>query len=323
MQKCSADCWWCVYVWPWKVWKLELSHLWRKHCLRVCAFALIFMWKSCTCTWNTNWFISAYNGFVLHVMQGHPVASSMPASACSPSSSVLEKPSQTAVAKGGCVCENTHLSPADGSFSGHTVLPARLASRAWPSPQPAQQATGITSPCWQDPFYGLRVRNTSSNAGEYPVSPYCFGPFNPPQTRQFVIYLLRQCKNSPRWLFLPLFCLVSNASRQLSNGELVNWDGTVCGWCWNGQPAWHSVFPDSLHTHTRADSCACASCLPAKAMCFPPVWCGEMSIAVAFKRFKNQTLLCCRRIFSTIPPGAPDKFRCEAFTPKTSITSTC
>lgn len=78
------------------------------------------------------------------ILQGHPVASSLSISACSPSSPVLEKPSQTAVAKGGCVCENTHLSPADGSFSGHTVPPARLPSRAWPPPQSAQQATGIT-----------------------------------------------------------------------------------------------------------------------------------------------------------------------------------
>lgn len=87
-------------------------------------------------------------------------------------SSVLEKPSQTAVAKLGCVCENTHLSPADGSFPGHTVPPATLPSRAWPSQQPAQQATGITSPCWQDPFYGLSVRNTSSNTGQYPIFPW-------------------------------------------------------------------------------------------------------------------------------------------------------
>ena len=288
----------------------------------MCAFVLIFMWKSCTCTWNTNWFISASTDLVLHVMQGHPVASSMPSSAYSPSSSVLEKPSQTAVAKGGCVCENTHLSPADGSFSGHTVLPARLPSRAWPSPQPAQQATGITSPCWQDPFYGLRVRNTSSNAGQYPAFPW-------------PLRSIQSSTNTP-------VCDVSAATMQRYSALVVSssllfgikYESAAlkrrvselrrnCLWMvlkWAVGLAF--CFP-RLPAHTQADSCACASCLSAKAMCFPPVWCGEMSIAVAFKRIKNQTPLCCRRIFSTIPPGAPDKFRCEAFTPKTSITSTC
>lgn len=109
----------------------------------------------------------------LNILHGQPVATALlPVSACPPFFPVLEKPSQTAVAKGGCVCENTHLSPADGSFPGHTVPPARLPSRAWPSPQPAQRATSITSPCWQDPFYGLSVHNTSSNAGQYPAFPW-------------------------------------------------------------------------------------------------------------------------------------------------------
>lgn len=195
------------------------------------------------------WF--CYAQFILRVFQGHPVASSLSISACSSSSPVLEKPSQTAVAKGGCVCENTHLSPADGSFSGHTVPPARLPSRAWPSPQPAQQATGVTSPCWQDPFHGLRVRDTSSNAGQYPAFPGHLSPFCPPQTHQFVIYLLRQWKDTRRWLLLPFFCC-SNMRRQLSNGELVNWDRTVCRRCWNGQLAWHLF--SCLPAHRRADS---------------------------------------------------------------------
>lgn len=93
-----------------------------------------------------------------------------------PSSLVLEKHSQTAVAKGVCMCGYTHLSPADGSFSGHTVPPARLPSRAWPSLQPTQQATGIASPRWQDPFYGLRVHDTSSNAGQYRALAGHLGP---------------------------------------------------------------------------------------------------------------------------------------------------
>lgn len=43
MQKCSADCWWCVYVWPWKVWNwncrtCEENTAWE--CVRLC-------WYSC------------------------------------------------------------------------------------------------------------------------------------------------------------------------------------------------------------------------------------------------------------------------------------
>lgn len=149
-----------------------------------------------------------------------------------PSFQSLRSPLKLRLPKGGCVCENTHLSPADGSFPGHTVPPARLPSRAWPSPQPAQQAPGITSPCWQDPFYGLSVHNTSSNAGQYPAFPWPCSPHQP------VIYLLWQCKNTLCWLFLPFICWVSNMSWQLSNTELGKWDRTVW-WCWNGQLAWH------------------------------------------------------------------------------------
>lgn len=54
---------------------------------------------------------------------GSPCGLTVAISACSNSSPVFEKPFQTAVAKGGHVCESTHLSPADGRFSGHTVLP--------------------------------------------------------------------------------------------------------------------------------------------------------------------------------------------------------
>ena len=82
-----------------------------------------------------------------------------------------------------CVWEKTHRFPADGSFSGHTVPPARL-----PSPQPAQQATGNTSPFWQDPFYGLRVRNMSSNAGQTPASSRHLSPFCAQQRHQVVMH---------------------------------------------------------------------------------------------------------------------------------------
>lgn len=250
--------------------------------LCMCAFLLIFMstYLHMYRKYHNIWF--SYTEFILHVLQGHSVASSLHVSACLPSSPVLEKPSQTAVAKGGCVCENTHLSPADGSFPGHTVPPARLPSRAWPSPQPAQQATGITSPCWQDPSYGLKVRNTSSNAGQYPAFPSHLSPFCPQKRHQFVIYLLRQGKDTPPWLFL-FFCWVSNMCRQLSKGELVNWDRTICRWCCgNGELAWHFVFMSHCtHTHTHKLT---LFVFPAfcKAVCF-----REMSIPVAIKDTKS------------------------------------
>lgn len=201
-----------------------------------------------TFAWNTNW----YN-IILRVSQGHPVASSLPISACS--SPVLEKPSQTAVAKGGCVCENTHLSPADGSFSGHTVPPARLPSRAWPSPQPAQQATGIASPRWQDPFYGLRsATRLQMQVNTLP---------SPATSVHSVLHkhasLGDICCDNAKILCAGCFFFssVSNMSRQLPNGELVNWDRTVCRRCWIGQLAWHFVF--MLPRTQTSRLCACAS----------------------------------------------------------------
>lgn len=40
-----------------------------------------------------------------------------------------------------------------------------------------------------------------------------------------------------------------------------------------------------------------------------------------YQEIQNETQLCCRWIFSSNTPGVPDKFRCEAFTSKTSITT--
>lgn len=176
---------------------------------------ILHMYMKCKLIWF------CYIELILHVLQGHPVASSVPISACSPSSAVLEKPSQTAVAKGGCVCENTHLPSADGSFSGHTVPPARLPSRAWPSPQPAQQATGITSPCWRDPFYGLRVHKTSSNAGQYPAFP---------QPLQSIM----SSTSTPVCDIIAVTMQRHSGCFFLSSAGLMNWDRAVCTCSWSG-----------------------------------------------------------------------------------------
>lgn len=191
------------------------------------------------------------------------------------SSLVLEKPQQTAVAKGGLVCGNTHLSPADGSLSGHTVTPARVPSRPWPSPQPAQQAPGITSPRWRDPFYGLRVCNTSSNTGHHPALP-CQSIL-----QQFVRYLPRKCCGLVALFFLVAYHIKPGKT------EMKNWlterdsaiDGVkIASWIW--------CLPFCVHTQQTTCFCFPSFC---KAAHFPSVWWGEMRYSAAIKDGKSNT----------------------------------
>lgn len=202
----------------------------------------------------------------LNILHGQPVASALlPVSACSPFFPVLEKPSQTAVAKGGCVCGHTHLSPADGSFPGHTVPPARLPSRAWPSPQPAQQATSITSPCWRNPFYGLSVHNASSNAGQYPAFPWPLQSILSIPVSDISVAICAGCSflssvEYQIWVGSSQIQSWWNET-ELSDGvEMVSWPGIFF------------VMSPSIKMN--------------KATCFPSVWCREMSISVAIKRFQ-------------------------------------
>lgn len=152
------------------------------------------------------------------------MASSLPVSARSPSAQVLEKLSQSAVAKGGCVCESAHLSPADGGVSGHTVPPARVASRAWPSPQRPSRRLAPQRPA-DEILLWIKLCNTFSNAGQYPAYPGHFTPSCPQQRHQFdkcAVTMLRLCTL--------LFCHTVfrwSAHCSVSNGHLVNGDRAV------------------------------------------------------------------------------------------------
>lgn len=65
---------------------------------------------------------------------------------------------------------------------------------------------------------------------------------------------------------------VANMRRQLSNGALVNYDRTVCRWCWNGQLVWRCVFMSS-NTDTVISLCMCFPSIPkANMFSFCVVW---------------------------------------------------
>lgn len=180
----------------------------------------------------------------------------------------------------GAACVKTHLSPADGGFSGHTVPPARLPSRAWPSPQPAQQATGITSPCWQDPFYGLRVCNTSSNAGHYPAfSLPLQSTLSTAKTPVCDTVCCSNAKNTQHlFCVLCINCVLSalkwrTAEKRHNCLKIVLKRTAGLAFC----------FHVSLRSHS------CLVCFPSfcSAMPIPFVWGGEVSIAVAIKNSKS------------------------------------
>lgn len=267
----------CVYVCPWTQLCLELNPLgqkwWTLHSM--CIFVDIHV-RIVHVYMKYQVMQFCYTEFIMHVLQGHPVASLWPISACSNSSPVLEKPFQTAVAKGSYVCENTHLSPADGRFSGHTVLPGFGHFHSQPSKPLASH-----HPDDKILFMDWGFCNMSSNTGQYPASPGYLSPFCPQQRHLFVIYLLWHSKDTMHWLFLYFFCCVSHMTRQQSNWDWVNSDRTVDGVVEMGS------WPAILFLCLPASTHSWVSRLFAKAVCFPSVWCREMSIVVAIKHSES------------------------------------
>lgn len=220
--------------------------------------------------------------------------------------SVLEKPSQTAVAKGGCVCENTHLSPADGSFPWPYCPTSQTAFQglAFSTASPAGYWHHITlltrSFVWiKHPQHVFRCRSIPGiplSTSVHPVhtSQWCICCYNAELLCAGIKYesaalkyrvgeMRQNCLEKVlKWPGLPLFCLPVYRRADL--------------WWW--LPSINKV-------------------------CVFPLYDVEKWAFHYLSKHLNETLLCCHWIFSSIPPGVLGKFRCEAFTPKTSITPTC